>query len=94
MYQLVNQHPLDENALPIWLASACEMILFKLRRCWRYEQSRTDGMRDNAEWNDGLGMLKVQAADLNLSLLETWATAIDLTETLRRALIDAGLGDA
>jgi hypothetical protein len=51
-------------------------------------------MRNDAEWNYVLGMLKVHAPALNLSLLEAWVAAIDLTEMLRRALIDAGLRDA
>jgi hypothetical protein len=48
-------------------------------------------MRDDAQWNDVLGMLKVQAPDLDLSLLEDWAAALDLTETWRRVLADAEL---
>jgi hypothetical protein len=93
MHQLVGQHFLDENAPPIWLASACEMILFKLRRYQQDEQSRTDSMCDDAEWNDVLGMLKVQAVALDLSLLEAWAATLDLTQTWWRSLIDAGLRD-
>ena len=94
MHQLVGQHSLDEHVPPIWLASACEMIVFKLRRYRQDEQSRADSMRDDAEWNDVLGMLKVQAPDLDLSLLEAWAAALDVTETWRRAQVDAGLRDA
>ncbi len=93
MHQLVSQHPLDENTPPIRLASACEMILFKLRRYQQDGQSRTDGMHDDAEWNDVLGMLKVQAPVLDLPLLEAWVAALDLTEPWRRVLIDAGLQD-
>jgi hypothetical protein len=48
-------------------------------------------MRDDAQWNDVLGMLKVQAPDLDLSLLEAWAAALDLKETWRRVLADAEL---
>lgn len=94
MRQLVSPHILDENAPPICLASACEMILFKLRRYQQDERSRTDGMHDDAQWNDVLGMLKVQAPVLDLSLLETWAAALDMTQTWRRMLIDAGLWNA
>jgi hypothetical protein len=87
MHQLIGQHPLDENAPCIWLASAYEMILFKLRRYRQDEQSRTDSMRDDAQWNDLLGMLKAQAPDLDLPLLEAWAAALDLTETWWRVLV-------
>ncbi len=54
------------------------MILFKLHRYQRDKQLRTDGMRDDAEWNDILGMLKVQRPDLDLALLEEWAKALDM----------------
>jgi hypothetical protein len=91
IHQLVVQLSLDKNTPPIWLASVYEMILFKLRRYCRDEQSHTDGMRGDAEWNDVLGMLKVQATVLDLSLLEAWAAALDLTEPWRRVLIDTGL---
>ena len=70
------------------------MILFKVQRYQRGEQARTDGMQDDAEWNDILGMLKVQGPDLDLPLLEEWAGARGMTDTWRRALVDAGLRDA
>jgi hypothetical protein len=85
---------LDERYPPIQLASATEMILFKLQRYQRDERSRTDGMQDDAEWNDILGMLKVQGPDLDLPLLEEWVGALGMTDTWRRALVDAGLRDA
>jgi len=91
MHRLVGRHTLDENAPPVCLASASEMILFKLRRYQRDEYSRSDGMRNDAEWNDIVGMLKVQGPDLDLPLLEEWAGPLDMTETWQRALVDAGL---
>jgi hypothetical protein len=48
-------------------------------------------MRNNAQWNDVLGMLKVQVPDLDLPLLEARAAALDLTETWRRVLADGEL---
>jgi hypothetical protein len=36
-------------------------------------------------------MLKVQAPDLDPLLLEAWDTTLNLTETWRRVLVDAGL---
>jgi hypothetical protein len=94
MHQLVSQHSLDEKVPPIWLASATEMILFKLRRYRQDEQSRTDGLHDDAEWNDVLGMLKVQAPALELFLLETWAAALDFSDLWHRPALNAGLCDA
>jgi hypothetical protein len=91
MRQLVRCHAVDERYPPIQVASATEMLLFKVQRYQRDEQARTDGMQDDAEWNDILGMLKVQGPDLNLPLLEEWAGSLGITDTWQRALVDAGL---
>ena len=94
MRQLVALYALDDRYPPFRVASTCEMILFKLRRYQRDERSRTDGMRDDAEWNDIVGMLKVQGPDLDLVLMEQWAGTLGVADTWRRALADAGLDDA
>jgi hypothetical protein len=94
MRRLVALYALDDRYPPFRLASPCEMILFKLRCYQGDERSRTDGMRDDAEWNDIVGMLKVQGPDLDLALLEQWAGTLGVADTWRRALADAGLADA
>ena len=94
MRQLVAPYTLDERYPPFRVASASEMILFKLRRYQRDERSRSDGMRDDAQWNDMVGMLKVQGPALDLLLLEWWAGMLDVADTWRRALVDAGLANA
>ena len=94
MRQLIRCSTLDERYPPIPLASATEMLLFKVQRYQRDEQARADGMQDDAEWNDILGMLKVQGPDLDLPLLEEWAGTLGMTDTWQRALVDAGLRDA
>ena len=94
MCQLVRCFTLDERYPPIPIASATEMLLFKVQRYQRDEQARTDGMQDDAEWNDILGMLKVQGPDLDLPLLEEWARVLAMTDTWQRALVDAGLRGA
>jgi hypothetical protein len=48
-------------------------------------------MRDDAEWNDMLGMLKVQGMVLNFPLLERYAQAFHITDAWRSILMDAGL---
>ena len=40
-------------------------------------------MRDDARWNDIVGMLKVQGPDLDLVLLEQWAGTLDVADTWR-----------
>jgi hypothetical protein len=91
---LVTHHRLDEHAPPFRVASAAEMILFKLHRHQQRELSRTDGMHDDAEWNDILGMLKVQGPNLDRTFLERWAATLAITHTCKQALVDAGLQDA
>ena len=94
MYPLIRDYTLDEHSPPISLASASEMLLFKMQRYRRDQQVRTDGRQDDAEWNDILGMLKVQGPGLDLSLLEEWAGTLAITDTWQQALVDAGLRDA
>ena len=94
MLPLIQSYTLDERHPPIPLASAIEMLLFKVQRYQRDERTRTDGMQDDAEWNDILGMLKVQGPDLDLPLLEEWAGTLGLADTWQRALVDAGLRGA
>jgi hypothetical protein len=94
MRQLIACSTLDERYPPIHLASATEMILFKVQRYRRDARSRTDGMQDDAEWNDIMGMLKVQGPDLDLALLAEWADKLDVRETWHQALADAGLEEA
>lgn len=94
MRQLVAPSTLDERYPSVRVASPPEMILVKLQRYQRDERSRSDGMRDDAQWNDIVGMLKVQGPALDLVLLERWAGALEVAETWRRALADAGLSVA
>jgi hypothetical protein len=91
MRQLITCYTLDERYPPFQLASATEMILFKVQRYQRDEHSRADGMQNDAEWNDILDMLKVQGPDLDLTLLAQWAGKLDVMETWHQALSDAGL---
>jgi hypothetical protein len=67
------------------------MLLVKVNRYFQYLLSRTDGMRDDAEWNDSVGMLKIQGPTLERDFLEDWARTLNITEVLRQALIDAGV---
>ena len=49
---------------------------------------------DDAEWNDIVGMLKVQGPCLDPALLEWWVKRLDITMVWRRARADAGLSNA
>ena len=94
MRSLVTPYILNPDAPPVCLASSLEMILFKLRRYHQRHLERINGMEDDAEWNDLLGMLKVQGPDLDLASLEAWVKTFGIMETWRQALVDVGLRDS
>lgn len=91
MARLIEMHLLDERYRAFPVASAVEMILWKLKRYQEDKMSRKDGMEDDATWNDILGMLKVQGLLLNKPLLEQWAKTLAVGEVLEQAFWDAGL---
>jgi hypothetical protein len=91
MRQYVASYTLDERYAPICIASASGMILFKLHRYQHHAHTRQDRMQDDAEWNDILGMLKVQGHNLDSALLSEWANELDVIDIWQEALVDAGL---
>jgi len=91
MRQLIRGYTLDERSPPIQLASATEMILFKMQRYQWNERSRTDGMQDDTEWNDMLGIIKQQGAALDVPYLTHWADVLGVRDLLEQALVEAGL---
>lgn len=91
MKQLVAPMVLDERYPAYPVASASEMILFKLYRYYQDAHSRKDGMRDDAEWNDIMGMLKVQGEKLDFSLLERYSKALNIMDVWQVILTNAGL---
>lgn len=74
-----------DDPTPIYVASAEDTVLSKLQ--WY----RDGGSVSDRQWNDVLGVLKVQGATLDRAYLEAWARELGLTDLLRRALEDAGL---
>jgi len=78
---------LDENQDPteFYFASAEDIILSKLD--W-YRMS--DGVSDR-QWNDVLGVLKVQKQLLDIAYLEHWAAKLQLADLLQRAFDEAGM---
>ena len=82
---------IDERYPPFLLASALEMIVWKLARCAHELASGSDGIINDAEWNDMLGMLKVQGTTLDLAQLTFWTQMLHAGHLLPQALDDAGL---
>src|SRR5437667_2215786 len=83
----VQQEVLSEGTRPFNIASPEGTILNKL------EWYRMGGEVSDRQWNDILGVLKVQGTHLNMAYLQRWAANLKVTDLLERALVDAGLKD-
>jgi hypothetical protein len=46
------------------------------------------------QWNDILGVLKVQGTNLDMAYLQRWAVALKVSDLLERSLVDAGLAES
>ncbi len=68
-----------------YLSSPEDVILSKL--LW-YQQG---GQVSQQQWNDVLGVLKVQADKLDLKYLKHWASQLNISDLLNRSLDDAGI---
>lgn len=77
--------PLEDPGDTIPIASPEDIVLQKLR--W-YRQGNSLSDR---QWNDILGVLKVQRRELDLRYLKEWAEQIEVEDLLQRALQDAGI---
>ncbi|HET8850916.1 MAG TPA: hypothetical protein VFN02_00165 [Ktedonobacteraceae bacterium] len=93
MAQSIEMLRLDERYAAFPVASAVEMVLWKMIRYHVDTLARHDGMEDDAGWNDILGMLKVQGTDLDRLVLEEWAKQFAIEGVLEQALSDAGVSD-
>ena len=83
----VQQEVLLEGTRPLNVASPEGTILNKL------EWYRMGGEVSDRQWNDILGVLKVQGTHLDTAYLQRWAANLKVTDLLERALVDAGLKD-
>ncbi len=79
------QEVLLEGTRPFNVASPEGTILNKL------EWYRMGGEVSDRQWNDILGVLKVQGTSLDIDYLQKWAANLRVTDLLERALVDAGL---
>jgi len=67
-----------------YICSPEDIILNKLE--WYQE----GGMKSERQWNDIIGVLKVQDDSLDLAYCRKWAQQLGVTELLEKALIEAG----
>lgn len=81
---LARRLQIDIGAGEIWLASAEDVILAKLK--W----FRKGGELSEKQWRDVLGILKVQGTNLDFTYLEQMTTRFHLADLLIRARDDAG----
>jgi hypothetical protein len=78
--------PLGPAPTPsIYLASPEDTVLAKL------EWFRQTGQQSDRQWNDILGVLKVQQDKLDRGYLNSWAETLRLSDLLRRAFAEAGV---
>ncbi len=80
--------PLIEGSRPFYVASPEGTVLNKL------EWYRMGDEVSDRQWNDILGVLKVQGTNLDMAYLQRWAAALKVSDLLERALVDAGLAES
>ncbi len=76
---------LEGSERPFNVASPEGTILNKL------EWYKMGGGVSDRQWNDILGVLKVQRTALDMQYLQRWAAVLDVSDLLERVLEDAGL---
>jgi len=77
----------EESGRAIAVASAEDTVLQKI--AWY----RLGGGASQRQWDDILGVLKVQRHDLDREYLERWAVHLDVPDLLRQAFRDAGIDE-
>jgi hypothetical protein len=85
LFQRAQQLPLVEGYRPVWITSPEDVVLMRL------EWYRISGTTADDQWNDLLGVMKVQAPTLDLAYLDQQAGILNVSELLEQALIDAGI---
>lgn len=81
----VQSKVLEGSDRTFFVASPEGTILNKL------EWYRMGGEVSDRQWNDILGVLKVQGTHLDMNYLQKWAANLNVNDLLERALVDAGL---
>ena len=77
--------PVGASSASLYLATAEDTVLSKL------DWYRRTGASSERQWNDILGVLKVQEYRLDRTYLSEWAEKLNLSALLDRALREAGL---
>src|SRR6266704_1770335 len=83
--QRARQLSLIEGYQPLWIASPEDVVLMGL------EWYRDCGANADDQWNDLLGVVKVQAPTLDQTYLRHVAPTLNVSGLLEQALIDSGI---
>lgn len=76
---------LDEEGRVFFLPSPEDIILIKL------DWYKLGGCTSERQWNDILGVLKVQKGNLDIKYLQHWAAELKVDKLLHQAFIEAGI---
>lgn len=87
-FRRVQLKALEGSDRSFYIASPEGTILNKL------EWYRMGGEVSDRQWNDILGVLKVQGTNLDMTYLQRWAIALKVSDLLERSLVDAGLAES
>ena len=71
-----------EKPEPVFVATAEDVVIAKL------DWFRASGSTSDRQWHDLVGVIKVQALDIDRAYLRRWAVSLGLSELLERALAE------
>jgi hypothetical protein len=75
----------EDGSLQFYFSTPEDIILNKL------EWYKTGGEVSERQWNDILGVMKVQGEQLDMSYLKQWAEKLSILNLLEKAFNDAGI---
>jgi len=75
----------EDASQKLFFAAPEDVILHKL------EWYKAGGEVSDRQWNDVLGILKVQGTHLDVSYLNKWAKGLGISDLLKKALDEAGM---
>jgi hypothetical protein len=79
------KHIVATNNPAIYVASPEDIIITQ------FQEYKAGGEVADDQWNDTLGVLKVQGPHLNITYMVQWAERLNVTNLLKQACDDAGL---
>jgi len=85
IFKRTKRHLLEKDKHIFYIESPEDIILMKLKQ-YKHTEKNTDD-----QWNDILGVFKVQGPLLDFAYLEKWASLFKVKDLLENASIDAGL---